>query len=80
MGCNLQVCVCVCIHKQIIYFFFALDACEIINITGAITVDRNTVTITFSTDHSAAEYECKLDNEELSPCKFTYLFMYSIAT
>jgi len=39
-------------------------------------VDRNAVTITFSADYSVAEYECKLDNEELSPCKFTYLSIY----
>ena len=42
-------------------------------------MDGNDVTITFSTSDSAAEFQCKLDNEMLSPCECTnvsdYLFV-----
>ena len=46
-------------------------SCEVTNITGVIKVDRKSVTITFSTNDSVAEFQCKLDNEGLSFCKFT---------
>ena len=43
--------------------------CEVMDITGVTTVNKKSVTITFSTNDSAIEFQCKLDNEELSLCK-----------
>ena len=40
------------------------------DITGVTTVNKKSVTITFSTNDSAIEFQCKLDNEEPSLCKF----------
>ena len=45
--------------------------CEATSITGVVRVDGNDATITFSTIDSKVEFQCKLDNEILSPCKFT---------
>ena len=47
------------------------EPCEVTSITGVVRVDGNDATITFSTSDSMAEFQCKLDNEIFSPCKFT---------
>ena len=61
-------------HLQSIYsVVFVLDKpCEVTDITGVTTVDKNAVTITFSTNDSTTEFQCKLDDGDLALCKFSY--------
>ena len=67
------------VQVYIYHIYFVSDKpCEVTDITGVTTVDKNSVTITFSANDSTIEFQCKLDNRELSLCKFAkYLASYT---